>query len=149
MKDVECENFRGRKREVLTLLGSPLFRGEALDECGDTLDRVLKDLEDIKAQAALLLLRSCFGAAKIIYMMRTSPCWNHPILEKMDHQMRTRLQKILNNELTDMQWLQVSFPIRDGGLGTRQVLILASSVYLGSWAPSLLRRSGAMCTGKK
>ena len=88
------------------MLGSPLVRGVALDEVlqkhSDALDRVLKDLIDLQAQTALLLLRSCFGAAKMTYLLRTSPCWDHPLLEKMDHQMRTGLRKILNSELDDM-----------------------------------------------
>lgn len=82
VKGVEFDNFRRRTQQELSLLGSTLFRGEALDEESDTLDRVLKDLVDVQAQAALLLQRSCFGAEKMTYMMRTSTCWNHPLLEK-------------------------------------------------------------------
>src|SRR5688572_7140586 len=52
----------------------------------------------------------------------------------MDNQMRVGLEKILNTELSDMQWLQASLPVRDGGLGTRRVSMLASSAYLASAA---------------
>ena len=137
----EFEEFRRRKREELILLGSPLFRGEALDEAlrehSDTLERVLEDLVDLQAQTALLLLRSCLGAAKMTYLLRTSPCWDHPLLETMDHQTRTGLEKILNTELNDIQWLQASLPIRDGGLGTRRISMLATSAYLASAASTV------------
>lgn len=134
----EFDNFRRMVRDELTLLGAPLFRGKALDESlqehSNTLERVLKDLTDIQVQAALLLLRSCFGAAKMTYMLRTSPCWNHPLLDEMDQLTKTGLEKIINNELSDVQWLQASLPIRDGGLGIRRISMLASSAYLASAA---------------
>ncbi|PGH37981.1 MAG: hypothetical protein CRN43_17955, partial [Candidatus Nephrothrix sp. EaCA] len=138
----EFENFVDRKKDELTLLGSPLFKGEALDVAlqghSDTLGRVLKDLVDLQAQAALILLRACFGAAKTTYLLRTSPCWNHPLLDKMDSQTRAGLNKILNTELNNTQWIQASLPIRDGGLGTRRLSMLATSAYLASAASTVL-----------
>ena len=82
----------------------------------------------------LLLLRSCFGAPKLTYLLRSAPCWGHPFLEKIDIQMRHGLERILNIELNDTQWLQATLPIRDGGLGVRRVTMLASSAFLASAA---------------
>ena len=49
----EFENFAERKKDELTLLGSPLFKVEALGVAlqghSDTLERVLKDLVDLQA----------------------------------------------------------------------------------------------------
>src|SRR6218665_600470 len=49
LKHAEFENFAKRKKDELTLLGSPLFKEEALGVAlqghSDTLERVLKDLE--------------------------------------------------------------------------------------------------------
>lgn len=114
------------KRDKSTLLSALLFRGKALDEAlqnySDNFDRVIKNLDDIQVQAALVLLRSCFGAAKLTYLMWTSPCWNHPMLIKMDHQMRTGLEKIINSELNDTKLLQALLPVRDGGFWIRRLL---------------------------
>src|SRR5688572_18011752 len=98
---------------------------------------------DLQAQRALLLLRSCLGAAKMTYLLRTCPCWDHPLLETMDHQTRTGLEKIVNTELNDIQWLQASLPIRYGGLGTRRISMLATSAYLAS-AASIVSLVGAI-----
>ena len=92
---------------------------------------------DLQTQVALLLLRSCFGAAKMTYLLRTSPCWSNPLLDKMDHQMRAGLEKILNTGLDDIQWVQASLPIRDGGLGIRRISMLATSAYLASAASTV------------
>ena len=134
----EFEGFQRVDRDSLLLLGAPLFRGRALDEAllkhSDSLALAMSDLACLQAQAALMMLRSCFGAAKLIYLLRAAQCWGHPLLEKMDAQMRNGLEKILNIELSDMQWKQATLPIRDGGLGIRQVSMLATSAYLASAA---------------
>ena len=72
------------------------------------------------------------------YLLRTSPCWNLPLLAKMDRQIRSGLEKILNTELDDTQWMQASLPIRDGGLGTRRISMLATSAHLASVASTVL-----------
>jgi len=41
---------------------------------------------------------------------------------------------ICNLDLTDIQWLQVSLPVKDGGLGVRRVSSLASSALPASAA---------------
>ena len=67
-----------------------------------------------------------------MYILRTAQCWGHPLLE--DNQMRAGLEMILNIGLSDIQWKQATLPIRDGGLGFRQVVMLASSGYVASAA---------------
>jgi len=100
----------------------------------EILERAVTDLACLRSQAALILLRASFGAAKLTYMLRTAPCHGHPLLEKMDDQMRRGLEDILNVNLNDIQWMQATLPIRDGGLGVRRVAMLATSAYLASAA---------------
>ena len=59
---------------------------------------------------------------------------NDPLLEEFDKQMRAGLEMILNIGLSDIQWKQATRPIRDGGLGFRRVVMLASSAYVASAA---------------
>jgi len=51
--------------------------------------------------------------------------------------MRTGLELIVNTSFNDIQWLQATLPVRDGGLGLRRVVSLASSAYLASAAATL------------
>src|SRR6218665_1807936 len=134
----EFEGFKLLNIGSLLLLDAPLFRGAALDEAlikhGETLERAATDLACLRAQAALILLRASFGVPKLTYLLRTGPCYGHPALEKMDVEMRRGLESILNISLNDIQCLQATLPIRDGGLGIRRVSMLATSAYLASAA---------------
>src|SRR6218665_464362 len=47
------------------------------------------------------------------------------------------LDSIINCSLSDLQWLQATLPLKDGGLGVRRVVSLASSAYLASAASTL------------
>lgn len=94
-------------------------------------------MRSLPSQNALVLLRSSFGASKVGYLLRCSPCYGHPALETLDGIQRSGLESIVNCTLNDLQWLQASLPIRDGGLGVRRVVSLASSAYLASAASTL------------
>src|SRR6218665_2546232 len=134
----EFANFQRVDRGTLTLLGAPLFKGNALylalQDHSDTQDLALKNLISLQAQGALILLRSCFGAPKLTYLLRSAPCWDHSMLETIDGQMRQGLERKINIRLNDTQWVQATLPIRYGGLGVRRVTMLASSAYLASAA---------------
>lgn len=136
--------------DMLSLLGAPLFTGGALDgalavHC-DTFQRALVRLRQLPSQNALILLRSSFGASKLSYILRCSPCSDHPALGTLDGLMRTGLESIVNCTLNDIQWLQAALPIRDGGLGLRRVASLASSAYLASAASTLELQAAILAT---
>src|SRR6218665_3423346 len=90
----------------------------------NTLDLALKNLLGLQTQGALILLRSCYGAPKLTNLLRSAPCWGHPILETIDTQTRQDLESILNITLYDTQWVRATLPIRDGGLRVRRVTML-------------------------
>ena len=121
-----------------TLLGAPLTTGKAMDDalsgrCNDlalTIDR----LKLLSAHDALIFLRASFSAPKILHTLRSSPCAGHPILGQFDNLLRNGLCTITNSDLSDMQWIQASLPVADGGLGIRRVASLAPSAFLASAA---------------
>jgi len=53
-----------------------------------------------------------------------------PGLEMFDSLLRSALTRIANTDISDSQWSQASLPIKDGGLGIRQVHSLALPAYL-------------------
>ena len=118
------------------LLGAPLFRGFTLDEawakrCNEL--RVAVDrLSLLAAQDALVLLRSSFSAPRVQHLLRCSPSADHPGLQIYDRMLRHALSDITNSDLTDLQWLQASLPIKHGGLGVRMVSSLALPAFLSS-----------------
>lgn len=120
------------------LLGAPLSEGPAMSECLSNrcaeLSRAIDRLKLVSAHDALLLLRTCLSASRILYTLRSSHCEDHALLEEFDGLQRSALSRICNVDLTDDQWLQASMPVRNGGLGIRRVSSLASSAFLASAA---------------
>jgi len=53
---------------------------------------------------------------------------------KFDDLLRQCVCNIANADLTDIQWIQASLPVRNGGLGIRRVASLAPSAFLASAA---------------
>src|SRR6218665_116317 len=80
--ETEFEGFEQMDTGSLLLLGAPLFKGTALDEAlmkhRETLERAVTDMACLRTQAALILLRASFGAAKLTFLLRTAPCYALP-----------------------------------------------------------------------
>ena len=118
------------------LLGAPLIPGTAIDttlanRCED-LDRAIDRLHFLNAHDALVLLRACFSAPRILHTIRCSPCAGKEHLVQFDKLLRKEL--IANSDLSDIQWTQASLLVREGGLGIRRVASLAPSAFLASSA---------------
>ena len=118
-----------------------MFHGPALDTawnkcCGD-LALAAERLRDIGSQDALTLLRSSFGAPKVLHLLRCAPSVGHEALEVFDYCLRDAIHHITNSNLSDIQWLQASLPVKDGGLGVRRVSSLAIPAYVASAASTL------------
>ena len=73
---------------------------------------------------------------KVLYTLRSSPCFLTPILGDYDHLLRATLSTILNIHFgeDDPSWIQATLPIRCGGLGIRSAGQLAPSAFLVSAA---------------
>jgi hypothetical protein len=124
--------------ENAELLGAPLTAGPAMDHAltrrCDDLERAAGRLRLLTAHDALILLRASFSAPKMLHTLRASPCSSHPALEKFDSILRNCISHICNTDLSDLQWIQASLPVRNGGLGIRRVSSLAPSAFLASAA---------------
>ena len=120
------------------LLGAPLFPGAVLDSAWsqrcDELARAVDRLASICAQDALILLRASFSAPRVQHLLRCSPSNNNPALQIFDDLLRSAVGRITNSALSDIQWLQASMPIKQGGLGVRRVTSLAIPAFLASAA---------------
>lgn len=83
---------------------------------------------------SLYLLRNVLAAPRLMYLLRTAPCTDSPVLPLFDATIRESLSATLNVDLNDVRWTQASLPVRWGGLGVRSVVSLAPSAYLASAA---------------
>jgi len=105
-----------------------------------------KRFRDIGSQNALIFLRSSFGAPKVLHLPRCAPSVSHDALEVFDCCLRVAIQHITNSNLSDIQWLQASLIVKDGGLGVRRVSSLAIPAYVAS-AASILTLQAEILSG--
>ncbi|KAL5505800.1 hypothetical protein EMCRGX_G007305 [Ephydatia muelleri] len=127
---------------VATLLGSPIGGTESLDTAIDTKTAMLKCLRErfryITCHDAYLLLRHSLAIPKLLYLLRTSPCFLSPSLKIYDDELRATICSSFNIHLTesDPSWIQSILPVNCGGLGIRSAVQLAPSAFLASAAAS-------------
>ena len=92
--------------ENASLLGAPLFHGPEMDykltNCCADLAKAIDRLESIGSRDALVLLRSFFNAPKMQYILRCSPCLNHPALSEFAEFLRAGICHIINITLNTM-----------------------------------------------
>ena len=124
----QFNNFIFLAPDEAELLGAPLFPGRKMDaalakRCTE-FNTAISRLSLLSAHDALILFRASFSAPKMMHMLRCSPCTEHPLLEEIDNILRKRVCAIANLALTDLQWLQASLLVKEGGLGVRCVTSL-------------------------
>ena len=90
-------------------------------------------LKYLCSQDALILLKNAMAIPKLLYLLRTSPCFLSTLLEDYDSLI---LNTITNNNMDadSPAWLQASLPVRSGGLGIRRAAQLAPSTFMASAA---------------
>ena len=119
----------------LNLLGSPLFQ-EALDPELSSRLATFKStccrLESLDHHDALFLLRNVFYIPKLLYLLRTAPCFSSPVLKAFDDIMKSCLEAITNCRLDDQAFCQASLPVKLGGLGIRSVEDLSLPAFIAS-----------------
>ena len=124
------------------LLGSPIGDvgsiSNTIDEKVHLLEIMGDRLQHLDAHDAILLLRHSFAIPKLLYTLRTSPCFLSPNLVSDDARLRSIVSSITNIffDLNDPAWTQASLPVRYGGLGIRSAVQLAPSAFLASAAGS-------------
>ncbi len=125
-----------------TLLGSSIgdvsFISDILRTKTDMLRRMGDRLQHLSAQDALLLLKHSFALPKLLYNLRTSPCFLSPVLQEYDELLKSIVGRISNIHFRedDPAWAQTTLPVKMGGLGIRSAVQLAPSAFLASAAAS-------------
>ena len=86
---------------------------------------------------AYFLLKNCFSMPKLMYLLRSSPTFQHPdLLADFDDCLKSRVTDICNVSFDDIGWIQVTLPIRLGGIGLRRASDSALPAYLASISAS-------------
>ena len=107
---------------------------QALEARCSDLNRALDRFPLISAHDGLVILKNSISAPKLMYTLRCSPTFGHCLLDDFDQSLRLGLSRLANVQVDDLNWVQASLPVKDGGLGIRSVGLLAPSAFLASAA---------------
>ena len=137
----EAPNILSTRCEEALFLGAPIGDQasvtKSLDKKLIEFKRLCGRLQVLNSHDAFFLLRNCFSVPKLLYTLRSAPCYANHLLKQYDDTIRNILQLILNISLSDSSWDQASLPISSGGLGVRLATHLALPAFLSSVAGSL------------
>ena len=121
------KDFRLIKLEDMRLLEAPILNNRAMEA-------ILKEKMHLLEK---VILRKSLGISKMQYILRTANCADKPERTEFDITLRSGLVDILNVELTDIQWIQASLPVRSGGLGFQSAVTPAPSAFFASAVSTL------------
>ena len=94
-------------------------------------------LSNLKAHDAFYLLKNCLSLPKLLFTLRTSPCFSCPdLLNTLDLDLQDALELILNIRCNDTEWQQARLPTKLGGLGVPSTKMIASAAFLASYKGS-------------
>ena len=133
-------DIRHVKTASALLLGAPIGGRQSVEDVLSAklleLRRLSTRVSLLNAHDALFLLKNCFSIPKLMYTLRSAPCYTHQLLEEYDDVIRSTLQHIMNVSLSDDVWDQATLPVANGGLGIRRATDVALPAYLSSVASS-------------
>ena len=96
-----------------------------------------KKLSLLDRHPALFLLTNCFSIPKLVYFLRSAPCYlEQDILDSFDSSIRSCAELICNVIFDNSGWQQAKLPVRFGGLGLRSCSDISLPAYLSSLASS-------------
>ena len=85
------------------------------------------------SQDAFLLLKNSFYIPKVLHLLRSAPTFLSVGLVAYDKApWSPGIYQVANVRLDNRAWSHVSLPVKDGGLGVRSAVDLATSAYLSS-----------------
>ena len=133
-RETQCRNsileiVSFAKKEGVILLGSPLTSTTIRPQFQHKLSifkAMTEKLSLLDRHPAYFLLKNCFSIPKLMYLLRSSPAFQHPdLLADIDDCLKSCATDICNDSFDDISWIQAILPIRLGGIDWRRASDLA------------------------
>ena len=123
-----------------TLLGAALGSRSMqamLEKHTNQMRRFKQNLAELQAHDAFYLLKNCLSMPKLLFSLRTSPCFAYTdALTSLDNSLRETISSILNVVCNEAEWAQAALPAKMGGLGIPSPSSIASAAFLSSYHSS-------------
>ena len=131
-----CPGIKVEDSEKLEILGSPMgvnARRVLLNSKMIELHRFFEVVTKFNAHYAFYLLKNCFSLPKLLYFLRTSPCFEElDLLLQYDSSIRKSLSKICNVNFNESSYTQAILPVSKGGIGIASASQIALPAFLDS-----------------
>ena len=118
-----------------TLLGSSIGDTASITDILRSKITMLKRMGDrlqhLSAHDAILLLKHSFALPKLLYNLRTAPCFLSPALQEYNGLLKSILSGITNIHFEEDSptWLQATLPVKMGGIGIQSAVQLAACTF--------------------
>ena len=87
----------------------------------------------LDAHYSFYLLKNCFSLPKLVYFLRTSPCFEEvDLLQQYDSIIRKSLSKICNVNFDESSYTQAILSVSKGGIGIASASQIALPAFLAS-----------------
>ena len=145
LRETQCinfilENVSFAKKEDVILLGSPLTSTAIRPQFQHKLsifNAMTEKLSILDRYPAYFLLINCFSMDKLMYLLRSSPTFQHPDLHAdFVDCLKSCATYICNVSFDDIDRIQATLPISLEGIGLRRASDLALPAYLASISAS-------------
>ena len=134
--DEICPGIKVEDRENLEILGSPMgasARQDLLNKKMIELQKLSEVVTKLDAHYGFYLLKNCFSLPKLLYFLRTSPCFEEvDLLQQYDSIIRKSLSKICNVNIDESSYTQAVLPVSKGGIGIASASQIALPAFLSS-----------------
>ena len=98
-------DFKRVHKADMTFLDGSVLQSRATDKLLQEkiadLERATKRVALLQAHDALCLLKNSIAIPKLVYLLRTSPCFDNPLLASFDDTLRYGLSLVLNVKLDE------------------------------------------------
>ena len=140
--DEVCPGIKVEVKENLEILGSPMganARRDLLNKKLVELQRLTDVISKLDAHYGFYMLKNCFSLPKLLYFLRTSPCFEEmDLLNLYDSIVRKSLSKICKVNFSENSFTQAILPVSRGGIGIASASQIALPAFLAS-------ATGAQC----
>ena len=131
-----CAGVQVTELEDLVVLGAPIGSAaleSTVEEKTQFFQAFSQKLQRIDAHYALFLIKNCLHMPRLLYVLRTSPCFKLcEKLQRIDNYLRASLEYICTVSLSESRDKQVSLPVKLGSMGFPSAVLTAPSAFLAS-----------------
>ena len=134
--DITVDYSGNAKSMQVPIVGSAGFFAEWVEHKMGVIRKVLEGVRGLsKRQVALYLLRKAGHGCRVVYHLRTTPQESiDECVRQFDGELKQTLELVMGMVVSDDQWEQASFPVKESGLGIIRASDIADAAYMASRA---------------